>query len=395
MDKCITSCQHSIGFVSLQQSQFGHLYSMSLIGLKRCLKIASVPFSKLLSAITQLLVPTMAYFSSKFLAFLVFIFMRCINSSTLNYTLSLNTSNILRTVNEPFYGFTIDFWNNEDSYGKWSPDAGILTLNLSNPNLIALTKELAPAKLRIGGSPEDSVVYDINGECSQQYGLPQYGCSQTTNTNYYGCINKTRWIEINNFGLETGVDVIFGLNACYGRPSPDQPMNFSNIISLLNFTQTFAQNSFFGFELGNELAAGLNGHVELQRVNASRYAADFYTSYRILDGQYKLLGNDDANTGYSDHFMGNLSEIIAPDSLNVSDVLYALTYHHYPQCSYPNGTLVFDPNFTCEPTQSIIAYSTAFKAVSSKYGVPAIMGEGKKCVLMRVMRFSAVDINRC
>ena len=78
--------------------------------------------------------------------------------STVNYNYSVNVSNVLRDIPTPFYGFTLDFWKNHDSGGKWYPNASILTLNLSNENLIELTKGLSPAILRIGGSPQDSVV---------------------------------------------------------------------------------------------------------------------------------------------------------------------------------------------------------------------------------------------
>ena len=180
----------------------------------------------------------------------------------------------------PFYCFTIDFWNNNQS--KWAPDAGILTLDLSNENLMALIKELSPAVLRFGGSPQDSVAYDINGECSQKYGFAEYDCSQAVNTGYYGCINKTRWDEINEFAVKTNVSLIFGLNACYGRKTASSSMNFSNIIALMDYTESMRNKAanLYGFEFGNELnSKQKNGDI---RVDAKIYGEDFYVLFEII-----------------------------------------------------------------------------------------------------------------
>ena len=58
----------------------------------------------------------------------------------------------------------MDWWKPTDGqYGyKWN-DASILFQNLSDPTLIYLTRALTPAMLRLGGSPEDSIVYNMSG----------------------------------------------------------------------------------------------------------------------------------------------------------------------------------------------------------------------------------------
>eukprot|EP01084_Bolivina_argentea_P051104 93989_1 len=297
-----------------------------------------------------------------------------INSKTVNYTITINPTNISQRIYTPFYGFTIDFWNNHDSKGKWNPNAGILTLNLSNENLIALTREVSPAILRVGGSPEDSVVYDINGECSQKYGLPNYDCSQTTNSYpYYGCINKTRWLQINEFAIQTNVTLIFGLNACYGRKSYTSTMNFSNIIALVNYTNSLGDkvSNLYGFEFGNELASP---HTPPHRVNESAYAKDFYKLYQIIDNKYKILGNDGASPGYLNNVIHVLNDEAKQSDQTAKDILYRATYHHYAQCEYPNGTLVFSPKCL----QDIINSATQFYNVGHAAGIPVWMGEGSE-----------------
>ena len=61
-----------------------------------------------------------------------------IHAAELTYNYSVDIGNVIRDIPTPFYGFTFDFWKNEDSGGKWYPNASILTLNLSNSNLITL-----------------------------------------------------------------------------------------------------------------------------------------------------------------------------------------------------------------------------------------------------------------
>eukprot|EP01084_Bolivina_argentea_P193303 331660_1 len=271
----------------------------------------------------------------------------------------------------PFYGFTIDFWNNNQS--KWTPNAGILSLNLSNANLITLTKEISPAMLRVGGSPQDSVAYDINGECSKKYGFPGYDCSQTVNNGYYGCINKTRWNQINEFAINTNVTLIFGLNACYGRKSRTSSMNFSNIISLINYTNTMGNKAanLLGFEFGNELQSKPKNSNN-PRVDATTYGQDFYKLYQIVDNKYKILGNDGASPGYSAQFISSLNNSASKHGQQAKDILYRLTYHHYAQCNYPNGTLVF----SLECLSDIIRFTSVFNAVTVPNGIIPVMGEG-------------------
>eukprot|EP01084_Bolivina_argentea_P187001 322213_1 len=141
-----------------------------------------------------------------------------VDGGTINYNLSINTHSIISKIPSPFYGFQFDYWKNKSSGGKWYPNAGILTLNLSNTNLIEYTKALSPAYLRIGGSPENSIIYNISGACNNiNASLPGYGCGATANN--YGCLTVDRWQQINEFAVKTNISLLFGLNACYGRPT--------------------------------------------------------------------------------------------------------------------------------------------------------------------------------
>ena len=82
-----------------------------------------------------------------------------------DYNVTVDPSTIITTVPDVYYGFTFDFWESTDpTYGKKWENAGILTVNLTNQNLITLASSVTPAYLRIGGSPEDSIVYNVTGQ---------------------------------------------------------------------------------------------------------------------------------------------------------------------------------------------------------------------------------------
>lgn len=81
---------------------------------------------------------------------------------------AVSTSKPIAVVNPSFLGFNNDWWvSNDPNYGtKWG-QSGILTFNLSNDIVSNLAQALSPAMYRIGGTPGDTVVYDIGNppEC--------------------------------------------------------------------------------------------------------------------------------------------------------------------------------------------------------------------------------------
>ena len=171
------------------------------------------------------------------LAFILLLFV-AVSSSTTNVTLFISTNHIIRTISETFIGFNLDYWkNNTESFGTSS----IPYIDFSNRDLITLTKALSPAILRIGGSGEDSVIYNISGECNDAQkwnisGSPSsYYCSEVKPENYF-CLNTSRWHEIFEFVNTANLKLVFGLSACYGRKTSDEPKDMSNIDALLQYT---------------------------------------------------------------------------------------------------------------------------------------------------------------
>eukprot|EP01084_Bolivina_argentea_P004810 9112_1 len=315
--------------------------------------------------------------------------LQSISSTIISYDFSINTSDIVRSIPEPYFGFTIDWWKQNGEYGpKWG-NAGILTLDLSNTNLIALTKAITPAVLRIGGSPEDSIIYNISGACLNiKPSLPGYGCSEASNTQPYGCLNESRWTQINEFAYKTNVTLVFGLNACYGRPAINKSMNFTNIEQLFNYTvnkmnKTITQN-LYGFEYGNS-EGQQHGSNPMALIDVDAYSNDFYTLHKLIDKYFNTkkvyaIADDDNlhsqfNRNYSKQFLSNLETYATKDNIKVSDILNRYTYHNYPNCGYPNGK---ETVFSLSCLNEINVNVNYSLSITSQYGVKGVMGEGSE-----------------
>ena len=291
-----------------------------------------------------------------------------------NYTLYVDTNEYI-DIPSPYFGFTFDFWKPDGPFGNKWDNAGILYVNLSNANLIALTAAVSPAILRIGGSPQDSIIYNISGSCLDvNSSLPGYGCSQTSNN--FGCLNETRWKQINAFAKETNTSLYFGLNACYGRPTNDTSMNFSNIEQLFNYTVNELSKdewtNLIGFEFGNE---------EQNQINADIVAKDSYTLRQILtkyfgfDGIHLVAPDDIGQNShvYEQYFvdyLGNLSQIAT-----VNETVQAITYHHYAKCGFPNGNISV---FSIDCLFDVQSRARYYASLVDQYNTIAWMGEGSE-----------------
>ena len=175
-------------------------------------------------------------------------------TATIDATLALGRTSALHPA------VALDFWRSDDpTFGKKWGSSSALTIDLTSPVLRAAARALAPAVLRLGGSPEDSVVFDADGtSCTPQSGgdgpFAPYFCSQV-HPYLYDCLTGARWQELLEFAADTGLKIALGLNGCLGRPSASASMNYSNSAALFAATAAspHAAEGFFGFELSNEV----------------------------------------------------------------------------------------------------------------------------------------------
>lgn len=223
---------------------------------------------------------------------------------------------------------TLDGWNaSSPGVGpKWGPSS-YLALDLSSPRLIALAAAVGPALLRLGGSPEDSIVYDTDGTCVAGSGgagpAPGYFCSQVK-PYIYGCLTPARWEALLEFGARTNLSIVLGLNGCYGRLSNATAMDFSNARALLRATAASPyRRVLVGLELSNEIVG--------TTVTPEAWGSDVDTLRGLvateLGTPLVLAGPDGASP---DHARRALAAT-APGTLA------AVTYHHYPSAFIGEG----------------------------------------------------------
>ena len=179
---------------------------------------------------------------------------------TTSVTATIDASAALGRTSALHPAVALDFWRSDDPrFGqKWGRSSA-LTIDLASPVLRAAAKALAPAVLRLGGSPEDSVVFDANGTtCVPGSGgdgpYAPYYCSQV-HSYTYDCLTGARWEELLAFAADTGLKIALGLNGCLGRPSATASMDYTNAAALFAATAAspHAVDGFYGFELSNEV----------------------------------------------------------------------------------------------------------------------------------------------
>ncbi|KAJ9471604.1 Heparanase-like protein 3 [Diplonema papillatum] len=238
-------------------------------------------------------------------------------------------------VDEAAPGVTFDYWlRNDTNYGEKWMNASILSLDLNKTDVVAAATGLAGGTLRIGGSPVNSIYFDAAGSCNPggTGPSPTYYCSQVK-PYIYGCLTPQRWTEILQFTKKTGIKLLMGMNACYGRTSPSTPMDFSNIKAFLETTKALGDDllsQLIGFELGNEVI--LTGGI-----TAQQYAEDAAVIRGMIDdvfgaGRMALAGPAD--------FTAQALDVIsdaAPTTFNYT------TYHDYPNC-LPDATFAMNPS---------------------------------------------------
>ncbi|CAK8563222.1 unnamed protein product [Lathyrus sativus] len=182
---------------------------------------------------------------------------------------------------------TIDWWPHDKcdySYCPWE-SSSVLNLDLSNPILAKAIQALKPLRIRIGGSLQDQVVYDVGRlkiPCrpfqKMEGGL--FGFSK-------GCLHMKRWNQLNHFFNNTGAVVTFGLNALFGRHKIIQKVwggnwDPTNAYDFINYTISKG-HKIDSWEFGNELS----GKGIAASVGAVQYGRDLIKLKQNLNTLYK------------------------------------------------------------------------------------------------------------
>ncbi|XP_024986351.1 heparanase-like protein 3 isoform X1 [Cynara cardunculus var. scolymus] len=199
----------------------------------------------------------------------------------------VNGTTSIGFVDQDFICATLDWWPPQKcDYGTCSwGTASLLNLDLNNKILLNAIEAFSPLKLRLGGTLQDKVMYQMAGNqepCPQFNGSPKelFGFTQ-------GCLPLSRWDELNIFFQKSKAKVIFGLNALSQRHvsmdgSVVGPWNSSNAEALMKYTVDKGF-TIHGWELGNELSGNGIG----ARIMADQYASDTISLQNLVQNIYK------------------------------------------------------------------------------------------------------------
>lgn len=192
-------------------------------------------------------------------------------------SVTLNFSTVANSVDARYVSANFDWHLNDEEPPAWI-NASVAALNLSDANLRFLAQQLSPAILRVGGSEEDDLYYE----------LPGAPCPPPPVGNF--CVTMQLWEQLADFAAATGMDIAFGLNAMTGRTNTSTPMNMTTLEAWFAYISQLP-HAPYAFEFGNELE---------HAVDAGVYSADVLRVRALLDAYWpdaatrpKLVANDE------------------------------------------------------------------------------------------------------
>ncbi|KAG7358330.1 glycosyl hydrolase family 79 protein [Nitzschia inconspicua] len=162
---------------------------------------------------------------------------------------------ILGTVDSRYVSFTLDWWPPDQGSpfpppSGWGQHANVLNVDLQSNILRTLARALQPSFLRIGGTLDKIVAYEI----------PHLGATceaPSTASNPPPCLNMSRWKELHFFADATHSKIVFGLSyPTAGNNASEGVWNASQATALFRYSQQHGFNrrtTLHGFELGEEL----------------------------------------------------------------------------------------------------------------------------------------------
>ncbi|KAK3000331.1 hypothetical protein RJ639_022446 [Escallonia herrerae] len=201
--------------------------------------------------------------------------------------LVVNGTAVLAETDADYICATMDWWPHDKcNYNQcpWGYSSAI-NLDLSEPLLAKAIQAFGHLRIRIGGSLQDQVKYDVglNSSC------PPFAKVRDRMFGFSGgCLHMKRWDELNHFFSKTGAIVTFGLNALSGRHQIRRGVwggdwDSSNAHDFIQYTVSKGYQ-IDSWEFGNELSGiGIGASV-----GAEQYGRDLINLKDIL---YKLYHN--------------------------------------------------------------------------------------------------------
>ncbi|XP_050224808.1 heparanase-like protein 1 [Mercurialis annua] len=268
-------------------------------------------------------------------------------------TIMVDGTVTIAKTDENFICATLDWWPHDKCDYNQCPwgYSSVINLNLSQPLLAKAIQAFGHLRIRVGGSLQDEVIYDVGDlkyPCrpfqKMKYGL--FGFSK-------GCLHMNRWDELNLLFRRTGAIVTFGLNALHGRHQIRRGIwggawDSANAYDFMKYTVSKGYK-IDSWEFGNELSGSGVG----ASVNAELYGKDLINLKNIISDLYK---NSDfkpslvAPGGFFDQqWYAKLLQVSGSGIVNV------LTHHIYNLGAGVDPNIVskiLDPHFLSKITET-------------------------------------------
>ncbi|XAR50001.1 Beta-glucuronidase [Bertholletia excelsa] len=247
---------------------------------------------------------------------------------------------------------TIDWWPRDKCNYNQCPwvSSSVLNLDLSHPFLNKAVQAFKGLRVRVGGSLQDQVLYDVGNMT-----LPCHPFRKTQGGLFgfsKGCLKMERWDEVNRFFNRAGVLVTFGLNALNGRHHIRKGVwggdwDPTNAQDFMKYTISKGYH-IDSWEYGNELSGSGVGAC----VGAEQYGKDMIKLKSIIHNIYgnkpkpALLG---PGGFYDEQWYNKLLQVSG------SLVINALTHHIYNLGAGVDHNLmnrILDPHFLNKISQT-------------------------------------------
>ncbi|KAL5746767.1 hypothetical protein ACOSP7_023738 [Xanthoceras sorbifolium] len=242
-------------------------------------------------------------------------------------TITVDGTSTIATNDDNFICATIDWWPHDKCNYNQCPwgNTSAMSLDLSHPLLAKAIQAFKPLRIRIGGSLQDQVLYNVGNLKSPCHPFRRmkdglFGFSK-------GCLLMSRWDELCHLLNTTGAVVTFGLNALHGRHQIKKGVwggawDSSNAQDFIKYTISKG-HQIDSWEFGNELSGSGVG----ASVDAELYGKDLINFKKIIN---KLFENSTSKPailapgGFFDQkWYSQFLKVSGPGVVNV------LTHHIY------------------------------------------------------------------
>lgn len=256
-----------------------------------------------------------------------------------------------REVSDKYVSYTLDVSTiHNDTWGA--------SYDLSNGAYRELVKQLSPAYMRMGGTGEDALTYDLS---DAQASTSQAEARSATIPDRV--MTKGMWDEINSFAAETGLEIVFGLNNFKGWADQGNEnhslWDSSNARELIRYTLEM-NYPVTGWELGNE--PDLDNKNYHPGMNATILAAHFRQFFNLLEQLYpRGTGKGTPSSPF----------IIGPDTTKGGAQLTAEFLAQLPATGTSIGVQTWHQYYVAGPHSPVTASQFTDPAFLDKYRVQA------------------------